>query len=205
MKTNLTLALSFLVVLMSCSKESNCVDNPVCDEEFKKTYYRPDSSLLYTCIKSVPGLGSALLTGNARLYGENDGNGWAVSFYNYSDTIDWEVNEFWSGRNELVSLSIKSLRTGSFELINKEVAAGNTAQAQVFFVKWTNDSPLAIYQLDTTRYNNFSITEIDSTKMIIEGNFNLNFTISERWSSYAVNFADEISFTNGKFQARMRP
>lgn len=205
MKTNLTIALSFWVVVMSCSKESNCVDNPVCDEEFKKTYYRPDSSLLYTCIKSVPGLGSALLTGNANLYGENDDNGWTLSFDNYADTLNWETNEIWSGLNEKVSLSFKYLKTGSLEVINEDLLVGNTTQARVYFIKWSNDIPLAVYQLDATRYNHFSITDIDATKRIIEGIFSLNFTISERWSASAVNFADEISFTNGKFQARMIP
>lgn len=193
------------MLISSCSKESNCADNPVCDEEFKKTYYRPDSSLLYTCIKSVPGLGSALLIGNAKLHGESGGNSWALSFKNYSDTIDWEINQFWSGMNEGVGLSFKSLRTGSYELIHNEVAAGNTTQAQIHFIKWTNDSPLADYQLDTTRYNYFSITDIDSTKMIFEGIFSLNFNIYRRWSSHADNFADKIYFTNGKFQARMIP
>ena len=193
------------MLLLSCAKESNCTDNPVCDEEFKKTYYRPNSSLLYTCIKSVPGLGSALLAGNAVLYGENDENGWSISFTNYCDTISWETNEVWSGLNELINLSFKSLRTGSYEVINKEVPPGNTTKAQMHFIKWTNDSPLAVYQLDTTSYNYFTITEIDSSKMIIEGIFSLNFIISERLSGHAANFADEISFTNGKFQARMIP
>ena len=193
------------MLLLSCAKESNCADNPVCDEEFKKTYYRPNSSLLYTCIKSVPGLGSTLLAGNAVLYGENDENGWSISFTNYSDTISWETNEVWSGLNELINLSFKSLRTGSYEVINKEVADGNTSQAQIHFIKWTNDSPLAVYQLDTTSYNYFTITEIDSSKMIIEGIFSLNFNISERLSGHAAYFADEISFTHGKFQARMIP
>ena len=205
MKISLIPASIFLLLAMSCSKESNCADNPVCDEEFKKTYYRPDSSLLYSCIKSIPALGSTPLTGNANLYGENDDQGWTLSFDNYSDTLNWEVNPVWYGLNEKVSLLFKSLKIGSLEVVNEDLLIGNTTQARVYFDKWSYDLPLAVYQLDTTRYNHFSITDIDSTKMIIEGNFNLNFTISERWSASSVNFADKISFTNGKFQARMIP
>lgn len=189
----LSLSLSLVFFVISCSKE----DNLVSENEFQTTFYRPDS-FYYNCVKFVPSIGSSVaVMGNAHA---NLANGaFGIALTNYSDTSNWKLFENWAYQNEIITIEYNKLSLGKFIVSTEDKENINIGVAKLYKVR--GDIPVALYQIDEQQISWVEVSKIDSTLRFIEGKFNLHFILKYRLDEYS-HIANRLTFANGEFKAK---
>lgn len=191
----LVLAFTFLG-FTSCKDDNEFLDHV----EFGPMLARPDS-FYYTCLKYVPSLGKGIsIKGNAWYHRYNDN--FSLVLDNYSDTTNWKNEIWWAYHNEQMGMYYCDLAARRISVGDRNVIFEDCDKGIGSLSKWSHDSPLARYDIDTSKVSWVEVTSIDTIKKIVEGKFEFHFVITSEMHSSAEAFARELSYVSGEFRAK---
>ena len=204
-----------LTALSACKKE--CAGNPIvvesCDTtglvvldskepSLRKYVIRNDSTALYgyaTAIKSVPSKGEITWVANNSIYNFNDK--YYLFMSNYGDNA-WYNLEFWAYLRENIVIIFDPLTLGQQKVLDEQSYMTDTTLNYSYYHKRHDDYTEAGWRINTHEENYITVNSIDREKNIIEGEFDLHFSLIGQ-NHVDGPYAATIRFRCGKFKAKI--
>lgn len=204
-----------LAALSACKKE--CAGNPIvvesCDTtglvvldskepSLRQYVIRNDSTALYgyaTAIKSVPGKGEINWIANDRIGNVN--NQYYLFMPNYGDTA-WHNLEFWAYLREGIGIKFDPFTLEQQQVLDENAYLADSTVNYSYYKKQHDDIVEAGWKINTQEENYITVNSIDREKNIIEGEFDLHFSLIGQ-NHVDGPYAETIRFRCGKFKAKI--
>lgn len=215
MKNILIFIIVGLMTLSACKKEcpEKAMSVESCDTNtlvlldstapsLRKYVIRYDTSALYgyaTAIKSVPGKGEVRWVANNKI--ENVNNQYYLFMPNYGDTT-WRHLEYWAYLREDIGIKFNPFILGRQQVRNEQAYLADSTLNYSAYYKHHDDFTEAYWKISGRGENYISVNRINHENKIIEGEFDLNFILTNQNSVYGP-YSDEIRFRWGKFKAKI--
>lgn len=195
------------IIPLPNAPDPNCVDTAiipkvnVANSPDLIRYLYHHNSFICSAVKSVPTQGYIDWIGNA--YIENHKGKYGIGFYNYIDTSlsDRKFRYAWS--REIFGCGIVLDQLGKQYVTTDGIAAMDSTMRSGFYLKATADGDVidASWNVNQMMQNYIEVTCINWDARIIEGRFELHYTLTEPSQIPGVKYADNASFRCGNFRA----